>query len=67
MPPVQVGCIENAVAEMRMTIVVEEDGTEREWTFGEMMEACDPGYKAKMTREFMTKLFLSDWYKRMFE
>ena len=63
-----------------MTKAIEEDGTEREWTFGEMMEnrndstrsettmeACDPGYKVKMTREFMTKLFLSDWYKRTFE
>ena len=50
-----------------MTKVIEEDGTEREWTFGEMMEAYDPGHKAKMTREFMTKLFLSDWYKERFK
>ena len=50
-----------------MTKVIEEDGTEREWTFGEMMEAYDPGYRAKMTREFMTKLFLSDWYKERFK
>lgn len=50
-----------------MSTVIEEDGTEREWTYGEMMEAYDPEYRAKMTREMMTKLFLSDWYKRMFE
>lgn len=57
----------NTHFEGKMTKVVEDDGTEREWTMGEMMEACDPGYKVKMTREFMTKLFLSDWYKRTFE
>ena len=50
-----------------MTKVVEDDGTEREWTIGEMIEAYDPGYRERMTREFMTKLLLSDWYKRMFE
>ena len=63
-----------------MSTVIEEDGTEREWTFGEMMEnrndstrsettmeAYDPDYKAKMSREFMTKLFLSDWYKERFK
>lgn len=63
-----------------MSAVIEEDGTEREWTFGEMMEnrndstrsettmeAYDPGYRAKMTREMMTKLFLSDWYKERFK
>lgn len=50
-----------------MTKVIEEDGTEREWTYGEMMEAYDPGYRERHTREVLAKLLKSDWYKEMFE
>ena len=50
-----------------MTIVVEEDGTEREWTYGEMLEAYDPGYRERHAREVLAKLLKSDWYKEMFE
>jgi len=52
---------------VEMTIVVEEDGTEREWPHGEMMEAYDPGYRERHAREVLAKLLKSDWYKEMFE
>jgi hypothetical protein len=45
-----------------MSTVIEEDGTEREWTIGEMMEAYDPeGVKAFWACQFKAMM---EWYTR---